>query len=189
MPQVPIPPDRVQDPFERNVPGLGCGRDGARTPMQWDASANAGFSTGPPWLPIAEGFGRDNVAAQRTDPTSIHSLYRRLLALRRRSPALVLGAYRPIVARGDLLLFYREHEGTRMLVALNLGGEPLVVDAAGKIQGAVALSSTSLRDGEAVDGETLTLGANEGLVIALAPSPYPAPTPNPLPHGDRKSVV
>jgi alpha-glucosidase len=167
MPQVPIPPDRVQDPFERNVPGQGFGRDGARTPMQWDATPHAGFSTGTPWLPVDAGFARDNVAAQRADPTSIYNLYRRLLALRRRSPALVLGAYRPIVAGGDLLLFMREHEGARMLVALNLGGEPLVADAAGKIRGTIALSSTGLRDGEAVDGEALALGANEGLVIAL----------------------
>jgi alpha-glucosidase len=48
MHDVPIPPDRVQDPFERNVPGIGAGRDPERTPMQWDAGRNAGFSTGDP---------------------------------------------------------------------------------------------------------------------------------------------
>ncbi len=45
MRQVAIPPDQVQDPFEKNVPGIGVGRDGCRTPMQWDATDNAGFST------------------------------------------------------------------------------------------------------------------------------------------------
>ena len=44
LPQATIPPERVQDPFEKNVPGLGLGRDGCRTPMQWDASRYAGFS-------------------------------------------------------------------------------------------------------------------------------------------------
>ena len=49
---VAIPPDRVQDPWERNEPGLGLGRDPARTPMPWDNSTNAGFTTGTPWLPV-----------------------------------------------------------------------------------------------------------------------------------------
>jgi alpha-glucosidase len=53
MRQVDIPRDRVRDPFERNVPGIGVGRDGCRTPMQWDASENAGFSKVNPWLPMA----------------------------------------------------------------------------------------------------------------------------------------
>jgi alpha-glucosidase len=49
---VSIPPERVQDPWEKNVPGLGLGRDPVRTPMPWDGSATAGFTTGEPWLPI-----------------------------------------------------------------------------------------------------------------------------------------
>ena len=53
MHQVAIAPDRVRDPFEKNVPGIGVGRDGCRTPMQWDATANAGFSAATPWLPLA----------------------------------------------------------------------------------------------------------------------------------------
>jgi alpha-glucosidase len=50
MSQVAIPPERVQDPFEKNVPGIGVGRDGCRTPMQWTAGRDAGFSTSEPWL-------------------------------------------------------------------------------------------------------------------------------------------
>src|SRR5215218_689746 len=53
MAQAAIPPHRVRDPFELNVPGLGLGRDGCRTPMQWDTSSTAGFTTGQPWLPLA----------------------------------------------------------------------------------------------------------------------------------------
>src|SRR5919205_1184553 len=52
MTDVPIPPERVQDPWERNVPGLGLGRDPARTPMPWDGRFGAGFTTGEPWLPL-----------------------------------------------------------------------------------------------------------------------------------------
>ena len=52
MRQVAIAPDQVRDPFEKNVPDIGVGRDGCRTPMQWDATRYAGFSTSTPWLPL-----------------------------------------------------------------------------------------------------------------------------------------
>ena len=58
-----------------------AGRDGARHPMQWDASANGGFTDGTPWLPVVDPAER-NVAGQATDPRSLLSLYRELIALR-----------------------------------------------------------------------------------------------------------
>src|SRR6185369_17017347 len=54
MHDVAIPPERIQDPVERNVPGCGLGRDPQRTPMQWSAARNAGFTQAEPWLPVAE---------------------------------------------------------------------------------------------------------------------------------------
>ncbi len=59
------------------------GRDGARTPMQWDEGAFAGFSGVEPWLPLADDFATVNVARQRADPASLYNLYRRLIAARR----------------------------------------------------------------------------------------------------------
>jgi alpha-glucosidase len=103
MRQVEIPPDRVRDPFERNVPGIGVGRDGCRTPMQWDASGNAGFSRVDPWLPLAEDWRSDNVANLREDASSIWNLHRRLLRLRKEIPALSIGHYRSKVVDEDLL--------------------------------------------------------------------------------------
>src|SRR5678809_1416797 len=64
MHDVPIPPDRVQDPFEKNVPGLGLGRDPARTPMQWTPGEATGFTTGSPWLPIADDARALNVETE-----------------------------------------------------------------------------------------------------------------------------
>src|SRR3954471_5980167 len=64
MKDVPIPTDQIQDPWERNVPGLGLGRDPERTPMQWDASPNAGFSSARPWLPLSPDYIEVNVALQ-----------------------------------------------------------------------------------------------------------------------------
>ena len=101
MRQVPIPVDRVRDPAAAHVPG----RDGARTPMQWDASAHAGFSAVEPWLPLADDFAGTNAAAERADPGSLLNLYRRLLAVRRTRPALTQGAYRSIAAAGEVLTY------------------------------------------------------------------------------------
>src|SRR5471032_1523429 len=86
-----IPPDRVQDPAELRQPGIGQGRDPERTPMQWDGSPNAGFSSGVPWLPISGG-DCVNVVAQDSQASSMLTFYRHLLALRRSEPALVEGA-------------------------------------------------------------------------------------------------
>jgi alpha-glucosidase len=120
MRQVDIPRDRVRDPFERNVPGIGVGRDGCRTPMQWDASDNAGFSKVDPWLPLAADWRSDNVANLREDASSIWNLHCRLLRLRRDMPALSIGHYRPEIVDEDLLVYFREFEDTTLLIVLNL---------------------------------------------------------------------
>src|SRR5213078_2703810 len=113
MRQVEISRGRVRDPFERNVPGIGVGRDGCRTPMQWDATSNAGFSRALPWLPIGQDFRHENAENQRRDPTSMLSLYRRLIALRRARRALSMGSYRPLKAAENVLIFAREAEQDR----------------------------------------------------------------------------
>jgi alpha-glucosidase len=165
MSQVAISPARVQDPFEKNVPGIGVGRDGCRTPMQWTAGRNAGFSIGEPWLPLSADFRRVNVETQRADPASILNLYRRLIALRRSSPALTAGAYRPLAAQGDLLLYRREHPDGRVTVALNLGRDPLSVQLQHVVPAErVLLSSHADRDGERI-AHQLDLRGNEGLII------------------------
>jgi alpha-glucosidase len=167
MAQAPIPPERVQDPFEKNVPGIGVGRDGCRTPMQWSSEPHAGFSTADPWLPLASDWRRENVENQRADANSILNLYRRLIALRRSSPALTRGAYHPIAASGDLLVFIRTEGDERVLVALNLGGEPVAFELKeGSLQGRLLVSSLGDRDGEAVN-KSIDLRSHEGAVIRL----------------------
>lgn len=162
--QQAIAPERVRDPFERNVPGIGVGRDGCRTPMQWSAAPNAGFTSGEPWLPLSEDYARDNVDDLAADPRSILNLYRALLALRKRSPALMLGDYQPVSAGGDLLAYRRVARDGVMLVALNFGAEALSVPdvAAGEI----VLSSGLDRIGEKVTG-ALDLRGNEGVIVRL----------------------
>jgi alpha-glucosidase len=165
MHQVAIAPEQVRDPFEKNVPGIGVGRDGCRTPMQWDATAHAGFSSAPPWLPLPEDFVHENVVNLEADARSILSLYKALIALRRRLPQLRSGDYVPIAAQGDLLLYRRQGEGKAVVIALNLGDQPVSIasDAAG-LSGDILLSTLLDREGEKVEGN-LDLRGNEGVII------------------------
>jgi alpha-glucosidase len=165
MHQMAIAPEQVRDPFEKNVPGIGVGRDGCRTPMQWDATANAGFSTAPPWLPVGDDFQHENVVNLDADTQSILSLYRALIRLRKAIPALVRGDYLPIAAQGDLLLYRRGSDAGAVVVALNLGAEPASVTSEAIAAGCRILLSTFLdRQGEQVDS-ALDLRGNEGVII------------------------
>jgi alpha-glucosidase len=165
MHQVAIAPDQVRDPFEKNVPDIGVGRDGCRTPMQWSAAPHAGFSTAVPWLPLPDDFVHENVVNLAADYRSILHLYRALIELRRQYPPLVSGDYVQIAAQRDLLLYRRQQEGQAMVVALNLGAEPVSMtsDAAG-LDGEVLLSTMLDRAGEKIQG-TLDLRGNEGVII------------------------
>jgi alpha-glucosidase len=167
MHDVEIPPGLVQDPFEKNEPGIGVGRDPERTPMQWDSGPNAGFTTGTPWLPIADDYRTINVAVERDDPTSMLTLYRRLIALRGATPALEVGAYAPVAASGDVLAYLRKGAGRRFLVALNLGQHLQTFDMGGlEAHGRIVLSSGLDREGEEVIG-TFALRGDEGVIVEL----------------------
>jgi alpha-glucosidase len=172
MPQVPIPPQRVRDPFEQRVPGIGLGRDGCRTPMQWDAGAFAGFSTVEPWLPVADDYRCRNVDEELRDPGSIHDLYRRLIAARRQHGALSAGSYRRVPAQGDLLLFERQSGSEAILIALNFGSQASSTTLPPALaSGEILVSGFGDREREKITG-SIELRADEGLVIkGTNPSP------------------
>ena len=165
MPDVPIPPGAVHDPWERNEPGLGLGRDPVRTPMQWSAGPAAGFTTGAPWLPLSDDASTRNVELQRDDPTSMLTLYRRLLALRRDEPALAIGAYREHHVDGDVLSYLRLHRDERLLVALNLGRVAAHVPLPADTTAAAVLLSTALDRGGDVAGRLVQLRPDEGVIV------------------------
>ena len=165
MTNVDIPPEQAQDPLARRIPGQGFGRDPARTPMQWDGSPNAGFTTADPWLPVAPDFAAVNVEREAADPYSMLTLHRLLLEIRR-DPALSIGRYEPVAAEGDLLAYRREHGSSRYLVALNLGEADQQFTAPGALDGAAVVLSTEL-DREGPAGAVLALRPNEGLLVRL----------------------
>jgi alpha-glucosidase len=166
MSEVAIRAERVRDPLQKNLPNLNVGRDGSRTPMQWNDLPHAGFSEAEPWLPVAPDFPRKNVETERGDPTSMLNLYRRLIALRRSRRALTAGRYRPLVSNPNLLVFMREGQRDRIIVALNLGNQP-VNFSGDDLAGEILISTCLGRDGDKVHGN-VDLRANEGIVISIA---------------------
>jgi alpha-glucosidase len=165
---VPVPPDQAQDPWEKNEPGLGLGRDPARTPMPWDGTNNAGFTTGPPWLPLNANRAICNVTTLSADPGSILTLYRRLIALRRERAALHSGDYIATQSIGDVMVFERRDSRDRsILVALNFGHAPQHLLLPAHAPQARMLLSTALdREGEPVNAR-LDLRPTEGVVLDL----------------------
>jgi alpha-glucosidase len=161
MRDVPISPERVQDPWGRRVPGFG--RDPVRTPMPWNAELNGGFTSGGPWLPLGSDLATINVAAQEADPRSMLSLYRALLRLRRAEPALSIGSYVPVAATDRVLAYERRHRGRRLLVALNMSGEPVELPT----EAATILLSTTLEQGRAATSGQLLLRPHEGCIGTL----------------------
>ncbi len=167
MENVDIPQERLQDPFGINVPGMG--RDPERTPMQWDDSPYAGFSTVEPWLPVAPNYAQVNVAVQREDPHSLLNLYHRLLHLRRDTPALHSGRYYAFDNVPEPCFVYmRQYNDQRYLMALNFSSAPQTMTFSGFDRGSVVLSTLLDREGLEPLHE-FTLRPDEGCVIELPP--------------------
>jgi len=164
MEQVSIPPDQVQDPFEKLVGGYGLGRDAQRTPMRWDATSRGGFTTGEPWLPIGQDVAEKNVEVLKKDYRSLPWLYRRLIELRHAEPALSNGEYQPLRSRNDILLYKRAQAGDEFLIALNTVHQPRKLDWEG--EGQVLLSTYLDDDGGQTAGPRL-LRPDEGIIIKL----------------------
>ncbi len=163
-----IAPEQQQDPMAKR--GAGPGRDGCRTPMQWNDRRHAGFAaedTSAPWLPVNDDYGTHNVARESSDPTSMLSLYRRLLALRKVTPALNRGNYEAIDGAPDGCFAYlRQENSQRIAVLLNLTSSPLRVSLPGIGAGLVAASTGLDRSGR-ISLTDLELAADEGVVVEL----------------------
>jgi alpha-glucosidase len=169
MQDVAIPPEMEQDPWGKRVQGFGVGRDPERTPMQWDDSANAGFSGAgiQTWLPVGPDYAQVNVAAQLNDPASMLNFTRKLLALRRATPALNTGDYQSVhQGNADCLVYQRRWGDDRWLVTLNFSGQPQTVSLPGGGSARLALSTNLEREGHA-DLSNLTLRPNEGILLHL----------------------
>ncbi len=163
MCDVPIPPDQVQDPFEKNEPGLGLGRDPERTPMPWDGSPSGGFTTGWPWLPLGDEHEIVNVEELERDDNSILRLYRNLIQLREAHATLVSGKLVNVAAENRVLRFERRKGKDRFLIALNMATPATRI----VVESGTVIASTHLdREGTKVSAQT-DLRGSEGLLIRL----------------------
>lgn len=125
-----VPFEALQDPYGIEFWPEFKGRDGCRTPMVWEPSnQNGGFSQGQPWLPVSHEHLTQSVAAQETDPGALLHHYRRAIGFRHAHKALVKGDHGQVQASGDILHFTRSDADETLFIAINLSGEPAVIDA------------------------------------------------------------
>jgi alpha-glucosidase len=121
----PIRKEDVKDPIGRTGWPQEIGRDGERTPMQWNTTPNAGFSKKAPWLPVPPSYKTHNVASESKDPNSVLNLYKRVLALRHTNEALLEGSYTALNEDDPNVMSYlRSYKGTGVLVVLNMSAKP-----------------------------------------------------------------
>jgi alpha-glucosidase len=155
----------VKDPIGKLGWPKDKGRDGERTPMQWNTSENAGFSTAKPWLPVPPTYKTHNVETELKNPDSILNFYRRVLALRHHDAALRDGDYVALNESDHHVLSYlRRHQDEVVLVALNMSSSLERVSFDLRPQGIHATMATTLLTTMKTKRQTAALGS-----LALEP--------------------
>ncbi|WP_051663957.1 alpha-amylase family glycosyl hydrolase [Dyadobacter crusticola] len=169
MRDVAIPINEIVDPQGLNMPDLNISRDPSRTPMQWSSEINSGFSQNKPWLRLPYNSGRVNVETQKNNPYSMLAFYRKLIALRKESAALNIGAYSPVYSDQQLISYTREFGDEKFLIILNLSHRPCYFKPRNNTtyRGTVVLGTENERTGMQVE-DIITLAGDEGLLIRLS---------------------
>ncbi len=168
MQDVPLPKGLMHDPMGKEQPEKS--RDPIRSPMQWDDSANAGFSPAGvrTWLPVASDYRTCNVVVEQHDPRSFLMLVRTLLDVQRSHSALSLGSYQSVDQENATCFVYlRQSSNQRYLIALNFSDQEQTVKLPEMGKGRIVLSTYLDRE-ELIDLALLRLRRNEGNVIELA---------------------
>jgi alpha-glucosidase len=163
------PPTRkedVKDPIGRTGWPAEKGRDGERTPMQWDESVNGGFSQTAPWLPVPSTYKTHNVADELKDANSVLGFYKKVLKLRHTSKALLDGSYVPLNENDQNVLSYlRAYKDQVVLVALNMSGAEQKVNFEMSKHGFTSTKGLVATEKSSAKGDVVTL-APYGVFIA-----------------------
>jgi alpha-glucosidase len=150
----------VKDPIGQTGWPKEKGRDGERTPMQWNTDKNAGFSEKEPWLPVPASYQIHNVASESQDPDSIFNLYKKVLALRHTNQALLEGTYTALNENDPHVMAYlRGYKGTGVLVVLNMSDAPRKskIDLSKQGFGESKLRSLIASPGASVKGDEVSI--------------------------------
>ena len=148
----------VKDPIGRTGWPKEKGRDGERTPMQWDGSDHAGFSKATPWLPVPATAKSHNVANEEKDPESILSFYKKVLKLRHSNKCLLDGSYLPLNENDKNVLSYlRVYHDEAVLIALNMSGTEQKVDFQISKNGFASAKSLVATGKSSSSGDVVTL--------------------------------
>ena len=145
-------------------------RDNARTPMQWNAEKNAGFTTGTPWLKVNDNYTEINMETQDTDPDSVLNYYRKLIALRK-SPAykevFAYGEFLPVYQNtSSVMAYYRKTENQRILITANFGKEAVSLTLEYPVK-QILLSNMASAEHSLPANDIITLNSCEVLVFEL----------------------
>jgi alpha-glucosidase len=154
----PTSKEEVKDPIGRTGWPKEKGRDGERTPMQWDGSANSGFSTAMPWLPVPPTYQTHNVAEESKDPNSVLEFYKKVLKLRHDNTALLEGSYKAINESDENVLSYvRVYKDHGVVVALNMTNAPQKISVGLKGNGFASVKSVLATGSSANNGDEVSL--------------------------------
>lgn len=140
-------------------------RDNARTPIQWDDTENAGFSTGTPWMPVNPNYREINARAAMADPESVFHYYQKLIALRKQYPVIVYGNYQLLLEDSEELFVYtREYEGEKLLVVCSFTDKEMGFEIPKEFQGAQCLIANYENS---YDSEKMVLKPYEAFVLRV----------------------
>ena len=144
------------------------GRDTSRTPVQWDDSPNAGFTTGTPWIGVASDFGTVNVVNDRADPDGVFQHYQRLVRARATMPLVSHGVFVPFMEDHPSVIAYgRELDGARLSVAANMSGQEMSFDVPEGMAISGEALSWNVAPRNALSG-TVTLAPWEAVAVVAA---------------------
>ncbi len=154
----PTRKEEVQDPIGRKGWPKEKGRDGERTPMQWDSTENAGFTKGKPWLPVPPTYKTHNVADESKDPNSLLEFYKNVLKLRHTNRALLDGNYTAInESDANVLSYLRVYKDQAVVVALNMSATPQEINLELKRNGFASVKPLFATEKSAATGDVIAL--------------------------------
>ncbi len=169
MKNAKLPKHALKDPVGIKWFPFYQGRDGARTPMQWEERLGAGFTTGDPWLPIGPELNKRSVSVQENDPDSLLSFYKNLIWLRKELPSLQTGSYQTLEkgVTSNCFLYLRELDSERLMIAINFSDVKKKVQLTKEDKQFEILISTDPLRKEKTTGNSIELGPNEGCLLRV----------------------